>query len=117
MTTKKSARYLDLDAILPDNDVVVRLGGVEHKLVPISLEDFVKNTKAVQNMNASVDPTDEMALVCDMLFRAFPTMTPEIANKLTLIQLNALMDFAMEQNGGKKVQKEAAEEAAADPTT
>ena len=113
--TGKPTTYLDLDAVVPDNDVVVKLGGIEHTLVPITLEDFVRNTKAVQVMNASEDPDAEMGIVTDMLFRAFPSMTPEITNKLTLIQLNKLLDFAMEHNGAKRVQTEAGEDAAADP--
>jgi hypothetical protein len=112
-----STNYLDLDAIIPEDEITVKLGGVEHKLVPITLEDFVRNTKAVQAMGAQVDPEAEMAMVTDMLFRAFPTMTPEITGKLTLIQLNKLLEFAMEHNGAKQVQKEAAAEAKTDPTS
>lgn len=114
-TTGKSATYLDLDAVLPDTEVTVKLGGVEHKLVPITLEDFVRNTKIVQVMGATTDPDKEMAMVTDMLFRAFPTMTQEITNKLTLVQLNRLMEFSMEHNGAKKVEQEAGKDAAADP--
>ena len=116
--TKQTAgktTYLDLDAVVADNEVVVKLGGVEHKLVPITLEDFVRNTKIVQDMGVTTDPETEMKLVTDMLFRAFPTMTPEITNKLTLIQLNTLMEFAQKHNGTKKVEKEAGDDAAAHP--
>ena len=56
-----------------------------------------------------------MAMVTDMLSRAFPTMTPDMTAKLTLVQLNKLLDFAMEHNGARKVEKEAGEEAAANP--
>lgn len=111
----KNAVYLDLDAVVPDNDVVVRLGGVDHPLVPITLEDFVRNTKTVQDLDVSTDPETEMELVKTMLFRAFPSMTPEIVNKLTLIQLNRLMDFSTEHNGTKQVDKEVSKEATPDP--
>ena len=111
----KSTTYLDLDAVVPVDSIEIKFGGVIHKLVPITLEDFVRNTKAVQEMGTQVDPQKEMEMVTDMLFRAFPTMTPELVKTLTLIQLNKLLDFAMEHNGARKVEKEAGEEAAADP--
>jgi hypothetical protein len=114
--TAKNTRYLDLDAVLPDTEVVVKLKGVEHKLVPITLADFVKNTKAVQNMAASADPEAEMAMVTDMLFRAFPSMTADITDGLTLIQLNRLLDFALANNGARKVEQEASKDAAENPT-
>jgi hypothetical protein len=114
-TTGKSAHYLDLDAVVPNSDVTVKLGGIEHKLVPITLEDFVRNTKAVQDMGTLVDAEAEMNVVRDMLSRAFPTMTVQITNKLTLIQLNTLLEFAMKHNGAKTVEKEAGEDAKAHP--
>ena len=77
--TETTTQYLDLDAVVPDTEVIVKLGGVEHKLVPITLEDFVRNTKTVQSMNATADPDAEMAMVRDMLERAFPSMKPAAA--------------------------------------
>jgi hypothetical protein len=113
-TNERPISYLDLDAVVPDNDVVVKFGGKEHKLVPITLEDFVKNTKAVQAMGTSTDPDAEMAVIKDMLQRAFPTITPDMTLKFSLLQLNTLLDFAMKHNGSKKVE-EAAEADAANP--
>lgn len=111
----KNLVYLDLDTVVPHDEIVVRLGGIDHPLVPITLEDFVKNTKTVQDLGVITDPESEMKLVKSMLFRAFPSMTDEIVNKLTLIQLNRLLDFAMEHNGAKKVEQEAGAEAKSDP--
>jgi hypothetical protein len=116
-TAGKNPIYLNLDEVVPDKEVVVMLGGVEHKLAPITLEDFVLNTRIVQNAEASVNPEKESEFVRDMLTRCFPTMTKEMIGKLTFAQLDALFKFAMEHNGASKVQQEATAEAGADPTT
>lgn len=109
--TQDNLNFIDLDSIVPENEVVVKLGDVRHTLVPITVEDFVANSKAIMNY-AKGDKTieDELTLVTGMLLRAFPTMTQEMLNKLDLIKLNKLSEFAQKHNGQKKVEEQAAAE-------
>lgn len=99
-------KFIDLDAIVPD-EVVVKLGGIEHKLVPLSVEDFINNTKDVEKYASEVISTEaEIEMVSKMLMRAFPTMTVEMLRKLTLPQLQTLVQFAQDHNGQRQVEKD-----------
>ncbi|SER25835.1 hypothetical protein SAMN05216548_1144 [Faunimonas pinastri] len=111
-----SVKYLDLDAIdLTENEFVVKLGGVEHHLKPVTVEDFVENTKLIQSLGVSGKLEDEVDTVIQMLVRAFPTMTVEQLKKLELVKLNALLDFAHKNNGQKQGEASAEAEATANP--
>lgn len=118
----KPVTYIDLDAVVPQNEVVVKLDGADHRLVPITLEDFVKNTKLVEKLNEG-DKTDGEALelqvntLIDMVGRAFPTIGADRLRRLNIPQLNQLLDVAKSNNGQETVEKEAAAEAAANPQT
>lgn len=108
------AKYLDLDAVQADVQLTVKLGGIEHELVPVSVGDFVKNTKMIQQLEAaSDDPEKHLTIIMDMLKSAFPTMTTEILNKLTLKQLEALRNVAFNNNGSQEVTQNAAKDAQA----
>jgi hypothetical protein len=54
-------------------------------------------------------------MVIDMLIRAFPTMTERMLKELELIKLYKILDFANANNGSKKVEQEAEQEAKANP--
>src|SRR6202007_1538614 len=101
--TKTNTSFLDLDSIVPP-EVVVKLGGKEHKLSPITVEDFIANTKAIQDYAKGEQNLEgELELIIDMLLRAFPTMDREMLKKLSQPQLDALGAFAQQHNGSKKV--------------
>jgi len=104
--------FLDLDSVVPEKEVVVKLGGQDHKLVPITVEGFIQNTKEIEAFTKITNPTpeDEISLTIGMLQRSFPTMTAELLRGLTVLQLNKLNEFAQSNNGAKKVEEEAAAE-------
>jgi len=103
--------YLDLDAIENEVEIVVKLNGKEHALQPITVDDFIYNTKLVQDLGTNPDFEKETMTIIKMLIRAFPTMTEEELRKLPLVKLNAILDFAQKHNGSKQVEESMAEEA------
>lgn len=108
-----SPKFLDLDATDPNTpEVVIKLKGIEHKLVPLTLDGFIANTKAMNRLSTKATMEDEMDLICEMLIRSFPTMTREMLGSIELAKLNALMDFANAHNGQDKVSGEADAEVA-----
>lgn len=111
----ENTKFLDLDAVDVGPEVVIKLQGVEHKLKPISVEDFIVNTKALQSLGAEADFEAEVGMVVDMLTRAFPTMTTDMLKKLPMAALNKMLDFANANNGAAAVKEEAKAEAAANP--
>ena len=113
--------YLDLDAIDTEFTLVVKLDGTDHKLQPISLEDFVANLRKIQEMGVTTDPMQEVEMLVEMLSKAFPSIGEPRLRKLTLPQLSALMEKAREFNGENAVTREAkaqlASEGNANPQT
>lgn len=116
----ESINYLDLDAIAPDVELVVKLGGKEHRMRPLSVEDFVKNIKDQSALAASnSDVEAEIDLVIKMLIRAFPTMKGEDLKKVELNKLWKLLEFARDNNGAKTAEGDikAEQEQAENPQT
>jgi hypothetical protein len=91
--------------------MIVKLGGLEHKLAQVSVEDFIANTKAVEAFRNGVQGVEaEIELAIGMLKKAFPTMIDDMLRKLNILQLNKLVEFSQRNNGTKKVEEEAAAE-------
>jgi hypothetical protein len=111
MTDK--TEFLDLDAIV-SAEVVVKLAGKEHKLKPLSVEDFIQNTIDQRALGAATQIEDEVELVLKMLNRAFPTLLVDDLRKVDLKRLWALLNFALEKNGSNQAKDEA--DAAGAPT-
>jgi hypothetical protein len=104
-----STTIIDLDAVDQFPDVVAKLGGKKHKLVPVSVEDFIANTKLLQTLGKDGDIDAEVSGLIQIILRAFPTMTEDMLRKLPLVNLNKLMGIAQDHDGTKKVQGEASE--------
>ena len=111
---ENTTQYLDLDALLTV-EKVLKVGGKEHKLQPVTVEGFVRNVKMVQDLGKSGDLETEMKLIVSMLSDAFPTFPESEMRKLPLDHLNKILAFAQENDGTTDVAKEAEKEAAANP--
>jgi hypothetical protein len=102
---------LDLDAIVPEKDVVIVLDKQEHKLVPVTVENFVKNMKTMEKLGTgALDNETEKNLIVEMLGQVFPTVPAGRFDKLTMQQLNTLLTFSRENSGEDQVEKEATSE-------
>lgn len=111
---------LDLDAVIPEREVVVKLDGKDHKLVPVTLEDYLKNTKLIRDLatgGEDVDFQKEFDIAIDMVDRAFPSITKDRLQKLTLIQLNKLAEFARGADGTEVAKDAEVQAAEANPPT
>ena len=109
--------YLDLDAVDAEVDVTINFKGVKHKLVPITVEAFIANMKAVQKLGVSADTEAETNMLLEMLMHAFPTMTMADLRSMSLSQMAELMNFAKKYNGQEKTEQAMEAEAAANPPT
>jgi hypothetical protein len=99
---------LDLDAIVPEKDVVLKLDKQDHPLVPVTVDNFVKNMKTMQKLGTGqLDTETEKGLIVEMLEQVFPSVEKGRFGKLTMIQLNTLLNFARDNSGENDVQKEA----------
>lgn len=117
MTEASNPTYLDLDAIAPTVECVVKLGGTEHKLQPMSLENFIKTTEILNSIPAEPSARDEFENTIKLLQIAFPTMTASMLRGLTHDQLGAILAFAQENNGAKKALQSLEEATEENPQT
>ncbi|MCK1543425.1 hypothetical protein IVB12_16025 [Bradyrhizobium sp. 179] len=101
---------LDLDAIVPEKDVVLKLDNKEHPLHPVTVENFVKNMKTMEKLGTgALDTEQEKNLIVEMLEQVFPTVEKGRFARLTMIQLDQLLTFARANSGEEQVATEASE--------
>jgi hypothetical protein len=105
--SSKATNFLDLDAVAPEVDLTVKLNGKKHKLKPLSVEDFIKNTQDQMSLSGASNVEDEVNLVLKMLTRAFPTIAEDELRAVPLNKLWKLLEFARDNNGSGKVEDEA----------
>jgi len=99
--------FLDLDAVASTVDFTIKIKGVEYKVEESSVDDFIANAKAVENMGMSASPADELELILSVLKRALPSCEEGVLRGLKLSQLNRIREFVMTANGelGEEVPK------------
>jgi hypothetical protein len=102
-------KYLNLDAISPQREVVIKVFGQEHKMRPTTVGDFIRNVQLLKDKPAvQTDAMAEFETTSEILTRAFPTLSKEIIANLTLDQMKAIVDFAQSADGSDEVQEDAA---------
>lgn len=118
MTKTPGVTYFDLDDVLQDK-IVIKLFGEEHTLRPVTVEDFINNTKEQEQLETvpEHDLAGQLGLTKQMLLRAFPTLPEDIFSRMTMLQLNKLVQLAHGMNGQKEAEAKSAEVASAVPQT
>ncbi|WP_431854309.1 hypothetical protein [Azospirillum sp.] len=86
--------FLDLDN-LPTGaaERVLKLNGREHTLKPMSVADFIENTRMIQAQGNTLELAQEFELMITLIQRGFPTIAKDELMGLTLPQLNRILDF------------------------
>lgn len=108
--------FLDLDAIVPEKDVFIVLDKQEHRLAPLTVEQFVINMRNMEKLGkGNLDVETEQGMIVNMLEQVFPTVPKSRFNQMTMVQLNTLIEFARTEGGETKVQQEATTEQANPP--
>jgi hypothetical protein len=102
-------KIIDLDALVQDT-IGFRLAGKVHELKPVTFKDFLENMKDLQKVGKSPSIEEEMTLSKRMLLRAFPTLTEDDVDNLTMSQMQMIVAEAHKFNG----QSEGAEQATAE---
>ena len=117
-----TTNFIDLDEVDPAvPTIVIKLNGVEHQLVPLTVEGFIANTRDQNELN-KVSETDpdaiekNISLVIKMLTRTFPTVAEDDLRKLPLAKLWKLLEFARNAGGQAEVEQEAAKAEENPPT-
>ena len=64
--------FLDLDAIVPEKDVFIVLDKQEHRLAPLTVEQFVINMRNMEKLGkGNLDVETEQGMIVNMLEQVF----------------------------------------------
>lgn len=92
-------RFLNLDEVTPEAEVVVTIDGQDHKMVEMSVSDFLWAQKRLADLEDNKDemsPVEMLQVTVDVLCRQFPTVKREQFERLGLTRLNKLVQFTQE---------------------
>lgn len=118
-TENQEVRFLDLDALAPEVAVSITIDGDNHKMVEMTVKDFIWAQKIAGESQAikAEDMKDEdyervMERMIDVLDRQFPTCGREKIASLSIAKLTALIKFTgqLGAEGATAAIAEAAEE-------
>lgn len=98
--------YLNLDEIESPETFVFTHKGKEHQLAEVSVQDFVDNAKAMQELSLKPSVSEEVELLLRILTKAFPTCPEAEFRAMEMSKLNALMEFANMKGGQSAAAKE-----------
>jgi hypothetical protein len=94
-------KLLNLDEIVPDAKTI-KLDGFDHVARELTVEEFIMRSKDAQRAQADAEALGEDAplaakteKIIDLIHDAFPTITVARLGKLSLPQLNAVLEFTI----------------------
>ena len=95
-------KIIDLDKLATKQDKAVKLGGVEHYMKNLTVQDYVLQMKASSEINKMMENGEDnvesaeriMELTIEALSKLFPTITIEQFNQFTMEQLTAIRELA-----------------------
>lgn len=94
-----STTFIDLDEVVAETEMTLKLNGKEHKMRQTDVETFVQNLKDLDKLGLNATMVEEVETTVAIVQRAFPTITPAELRKLTLPQLKKISDAARGVSG------------------
>jgi hypothetical protein len=91
-------KVLNLDQLETTIDKVVTIKGVDHRMTPLSVEDFINQMKEIDQATSSDMTALEMyELSLKVILRAFPTIPETQLRALNTFQIDSLYAFLKEK--------------------
>lgn len=69
------------------------IGGVEHPVIDMSVENFIETQKEAEKLEKSDSTVTHIEASVRMIVRAVPTLTEDQLKKLSLTQLGMILKF------------------------
>ncbi len=106
-TKINSPNFLNLDEIISEGDEVsFKLNGKSHRMTEATVQDFVNNTRLLQNLGVDGDIEKETQTIVKVIKSSFPTVNEDDLMQLKMKQLSSLMEFMRQHNGEQEVEDE-----------
>lgn len=87
------AKILNLDELGKKEVRAIVIGGKEHEIKEMSVEDFIEVTKSAEKLEKTTDPAEQIQETVNMLQRALPTVDRKDLLALSFEKLTALGAF------------------------
>jgi len=88
-------QILNLDDVSAEDEKVLRLDGVEHKAVEMTVEGYIERVKRARSANIEASDVDKIAETIEFLRDVYPTVGEDRFRKLSLAQLTKVIDFTI----------------------
>ena len=86
---------LDLDTLAPPPVKTLTIEGVSYDAVETTLEQYIARVKRSKDMDTSQDAVATLENSLTLISEIFPDVPREKLEKLTLLKLRAVIDFAL----------------------
>ncbi|MDY7537616.1 hypothetical protein QN372_00490 [Undibacterium sp. RTI2.1] len=92
-------KILNLDKLDTTSNRVLSIGGVDHKIHEMTVENFIVTTRTVEALSkGTVSVADQVEATLDMILRSVPTLDRASLFGRGLAQLNVIAEFVRGEN-------------------
>lgn len=92
-------KIINFDSLKKEPLVIIEIDGVKHPMVEATVETFLENMKAIEDLGINASPRAEIEVGIGIITRAFPSLKEEQVRKWTLSQIQQLSEIARGVNG------------------
>lgn len=91
-------KIVNLDELRKPTPVVIIVDGKRHQMQPATVETFLENMKAIEELGVNATPSQEIEVMIGIITRGFPDLKEKQIRSWTLDQLRALSELARGAN-------------------
>lgn len=92
-------KIINFDSLKKEPLVIIEIDGVKHPMVEATVETFLENMKAIEDLGLDASPRAEIEVGIGIITRAFPSLKEGQIRKWTLSQIQQLSEIARGVNG------------------
>lgn len=87
------AKILNVDSLVPAPQRALSIGGTEHPIAELTVENYIESTRDAQQLEGSTDQMLHLEVTIKMILRFVPTLTREQLVRLPLDTLKDIVAF------------------------
>lgn len=92
-------KIINFESLKKEPLVIIEIDGVKHPMQEATVETFLENMKAIEDLGIDANPRQEIEVGVGIIARAFPTLQESDIRKWTLSQIQQLSEIARGVNG------------------
>jgi len=91
-------KIINLDELRKPTPLVIVVDGARHELKPATVESFLENVKAIEDMGVNATVAQEFDAMIGIITRSFPTLTEQQVRQWSVEQLRYLVELTRGAN-------------------